>query len=511
MGLAIRFRGVTKAFAGVPALRDVTFDVRAGEIHALCGENGAGKSTLIRILGGVWPAGSYVGGLHVHGERVAFRSVSHAERAGIAVIHQELALVPAMSVAENVLLGREPTRGGIVARREMREIAAAELRGLGGGIDPSATVAELGVGRQQLVAIAKALQRDARILVLDEPTSALTDAEAGKLLDLLRTLRSRGVTIIYISHRLDEALAVADRVTVLRDGECVGTWPTEKLSAGKLVREMVGRHVTQVRRRARTSATDGRPALSVRGWGVRTRDGAVRVRDVSFEARRGQVLGVAGLMGSGRSELLLSLFGAWPGAVDGDMWLDGVEATIRRPADAVAHGLALVAEDRRGQGLVLGMSVGHNLTLAALRGLSRVGFVRRGRDATEARGLVERLAVRTPTLATPVRQLSGGNQQKVVVGKWLLTRPSVLLLDEPTRGVDVGAKAEIHALVRSLADEGAAVIMVSSEAPEIMAMSDRVLVMREGVVSTTFDDIDGLAEADIAAAAISQDQVTAAP
>ncbi|MBT3268640.1 sugar ABC transporter ATP-binding protein [Candidatus Poribacteria bacterium] len=504
MDVAIRFQSITKEFAGIPALRDVTFDVRAGEVHALCGENGAGKSTLIRLLGGAWPAGSYAGDLHVHGERAAFRSVRDAERAGIAVIHQELALVPGMSVAENLLLGREPGRRGIVDRRQMREVAAAQLDVLGGGIDPSGDVGALGVGRQQLVAIAKALVRNARILVLDEPTSALTDTGANALLDILRTLRSRGVTIIYISHRLDEVLDIADRVTVLRDGERVGTWDAEPLSAADIVREMVGRDVAPAARRVVAPASDDRPALSVRAWSVLSPDGAARVRDVSFEAHRGEVLGVAGLMGSGRSELLLSLFGAWPGTVYGDMWIDGVPAAIRRPVEAVARGMALVAEDRRRQGLILGMSVGHNLTLAALRGLSRGGFVRRGRDADEARGLVDRLAVRTPGLATPVRELSGGNQQKVAVGKWLLTRPSVLLLDEPTRGVDVGAKAEIHDLVRGLADEGAAVIMVSSEAPEIMALSDRVLVMREGAVSATFDDVDGLTEADIVAAAISQ-------
>ncbi len=498
---AVQFERVTKEFAGVAALSDVTFEVRPGEVHALCGENGAGKSTLIRVLCGAWPAGAYTGSVTVHGVPTAFRSVRDAERAGLAVIHQELALVPGMSVAENMLLGREPRRRGLVDRPAMRAAAARQLDDLSAGIDPTSRVETLGVGRRQTVAIGKALLRDARILVLDEPTSALTDSEADLLLDLLRELRGRGVTLIYISHRLHEALTLADSVTVLRDGRTVGTWAADGLSPGDLVHHMVGRSVASRRPRAAPKPRREAPALAISEWTVRERGGEVCVRDVALEVHAGEILGVAGLMGSGRSELLLSLFGAWRHGVDGELRVDGEEVTITRPADAVSRGMALVAEDRHKQGLVLDMGVGRNLTLATLRELSHWGFVSRSRDRTAASDMAQSLDVRAPSIDVPIRQLSGGNQQKVAIGKWLLTRPSVLLLDKPTRGVDVGAKAEIHDLIRGLADDGAAVIMVSSEAPEILALSDRVVVMRDGCVAARFEAAANLTEEDLLSAA----------
>jgi D-xylose transport system ATP-binding protein len=504
MDVAIRFQEVTKEFSGVRALSDVTFDVRAGEAHALCGENGAGKSTLIRLLGGVWPSGSYTGSIRLHGTVAQFRSVRDAERAGIAVIHQELALVPDMSAAENMLLGREPLRRGVVDFAAMRAAAAGAFDRLGASIDPSTPVRQLGVGGRQLVAIGAALLRDARILVLDEPTSALTESEAARLLAIVRSLRDSGVTVIYISHRLDEILAVADAVTVLRDGEHVGSWRAENVTQDGLVRAMVGRDVATTRPQSDARRIGVAPALEARSWGATTRGGARAVGDVSFEAWRGEVLGIAGLMGSGRTELLTSIFGAWQGRTEGSVLVDGRPAAIAEPRDAVDLGLALVAEDRRRQGLVLGMTVGHNLTLACLRELSRLGFISRPRDAAESTGLVERLGVRTRSIHTMVSALSGGNQQKVALGKWLPTQPSVLLLDEPTRGVDVGAKAEIHRLIRGIARDGAAVVVVSSEAQEIMTLSDRVMVMRRGTVAARFDELTGVTQDDILAAAIAE-------
>ena len=329
----------------------------------------------------------------------------------------------------------------------------------------------------------------------------LIHSTAERLLDLLRELRGRGVTLIYISHRLHEVLALADSVTVLRDGRTVGTWAADGLSPGDLVHHMVGRSVASRRPRAAPKPRRGAPALAISEWTVRERGGVVCVRDVALEVHAGEILGVAGLMGSGRSELLLSLFGAWSHGVDGELRVDGEEVTITRPAEAVSRGMALVAEDRHKQGLVLDMSVGRNLTLATLRELSHWGFVSRSRDRTAALDMAQSLDVRAPSVDVPVRQLSGGNQQKVAIGKWLLTRPSALLLDEPTRGVDVGAKAEIHDLIRRLADDGAAVIMVSSEAPEILALSDRVIVMRDGGVAARFEGAASLTDEDLLSAA----------
>lgn len=492
----LEIREITKDFPGVRALDGVSFSVERGEIHALCGENGAGKTTLIRILAGVWTHGSYAGEIRLDGVPVSFHSIRDAERAGIAVIHQEIALVPEMSVAENLFLGREPLRRCLIDRKRIEEASRRQLVALGLDANPRTPVRELGVGARQLVEIAKALIRNARLLILDEPTAALTESETRTLLDLLRHLRSQGTTILYISHKLDEVFALADRVTVLRDGKSVGTWRLDEVTRQELIRHMVGRELGQLFPRTRSVVRDETllPSLEVRRWTLLKPTGEVVLDDVSFVVRPGEIVGVAGLMGAGRSELLQSLFGAWEGTVRGTLLLDGKPTSLRDPQDALRHGIALVTEDRKRYGLHLEWSTEKNLTLPSLRRLLRRGVLLRSAERAWANEGVRAFDIRTPSLETPVRNLSGGNQQKVILGKWLLRSPRVLLLDEPTRGIDVGAKAEIHRLMDRLAQEGTAILMVSSEWPEVLGMSDRILVLRRGRLVKTFDDLNGVTQ-----------------
>jgi D-xylose transport system ATP-binding protein len=498
----LAIRSLTKDFPGVRALEDVTLEVRPGEIHALCGENGAGKSTLIRVLAGVWPHGSYTGEVRLRGLSVAFRGVRDAQQAGITVIHQELALVPQMSVADNLFLGREPMRHGVLDRRRLHADAAAQLAALGLDVDTHTLVGELGVGARQLVEIAKALLRRADILVLDEPTAALTDSETNTLHRILQSLRAQGVTMVYISHKLDEVFRVADRVTVLRDGRAIGTWDVRDLTPDELISHMVGRELSALFPHSRPDVrTPEPPLLEVRDWSVLRPHGRPLLDRITFDVRAGEILGVAGLMGAGRTELLMSLVGAWPQRATGSLLLAGRPVHVGSPRDAVRHGIALLTEDRKRYGLVMEMDVAENLTLAALRSLSPTGVTDRRAQLLRAAEQVRALDIRTPTLHTRVQTLSGGNQQKTVLGKWLLTRPLVLLLDEPTRGIDVAAKAEMHGLMDRLAGEGAAIVMVSSELPEILGMSDRVLVLHEGRVAGRFEDMRGVTQADVMACA----------
>ncbi|PFG39604.1 ribose transport system ATP-binding protein [Georgenia soli] len=465
----LRVENLVKEFPGVVALGGVSFDLHAGEVHVLLGENGAGKSTLIKCLAGVYqPDG---GTIVVDGERVHISSAAHAEQLGIATIHQEFNIVPQLSVAENVLLGRPPRRFGMVDRRRMHTLARAALDRVGLDVDLRRPVSTLGVARQQLVEIAKALSLDARVLILDEPTAALTDAEVDRLLELMAELRDKGVGMVFISHHLEEIQRIGDRVTVLRDGQSVGTVPATT-GTDELVRMMVGRSIEA--QYPRQQPPVGEELLRVENL---TSKG--HFEDVSLSVRAGEVVGLAGLVGAGRTEVLRAIFGA--DAYDsGTVTVRGRTVPGHDVHAAIGAGLGLVPEDRKAQGLVLGASVEENLGLAILRSATRAGLVDRARLRDQARTSVKNLRIRTPSTRATVKNLSGGNQQKVVMGKWLAADPAVLLLDEPTRGVDVGAKVEIYQLVNELTASGRGVLLVSSELPEVLGMCDRILVMAQG-------------------------------
>ena len=477
---------ISKSYPGVRALDAVGFDVRAGEVHALVGENGAGKSTLLKILGGVVPWPHYEGDIRVDGAVHRFAGVRDAEAAGIAVVHQELSLVGPLTAAENIVLGHEPRRWGVVDRESMRARVVALLESLHVTIDPDTPVERLGVGHQQFVEIAKALGRDARVLVLDEPTAALTEADADVLLERLDRLRARGLAIVYVSHRLGEVLRVADRVTVLRDGRSVATGPASSFDERSLVAAMVGRTVETLFPPA--GRMPGAPALAVRGLSVDdpSMPGRRLLEDVSFEVRACEVLGIAGLMGAGRTTLLSSLFGAPPGRMTGDLRVAGTTVRIGSPREAIRHGLAFLTEDRKRLGLLADEPISANVTLASLRAFARGSILRPAEERAAASRAMSDLGIRAASPDVPVSTLSGGNQQKTLVGRWLLTRPRVLLLDEPTRGVDVGAREEIYAVIDRLARGGLAVIVVSSDLTEVLGLADRVLVLRQGRVAAEF-------------------------
>ena len=523
MNPILQARHLTKRFPGVTALRDVAFDLQPGEVHAVCGENGAGKSTLIKLLAGIHPHGSYEGELRVGGRVAAFRSVREAEAAGIAVITQEFALVEELSVAENLFLGRPPRRGLRVDWPELHRRAASLLKGFGLDLPPQTPVHALGIGQKQLVEIARAVDKQSRVLVLDEPTAALPASEVGVLLDHLRRLRAGGTSCIYISHKLDEVMAIADRITVLRDGATVATRDRAATTIPEIIRHMVGREISDLYPRRRDAApagsdlpphprpehpparleTGGRePLLEVRGLAVaRTRGGPAFLQDLSFAVHPGEVLGFGGLMGAGRTELLLHLFGAWGHRLRGEVVLRGAPSPAPTPRRSIERGLVLASEDRRRHGLVLGQSVGFNLSLSSLGQFTRApGRLDRPAEHRRNQALFDSLRIKAPGQQTPVGGLSGGNQQKVVLGKALMTEPAVVLLDEPTRGIDVGAKLEVYALVNRLTAEGRAVILVSSELPELMGMSDRIIMIAAGRIGGEFERGDFSQEALLAAA-----------
>jgi ABC-type sugar transport system ATPase subunit len=477
---------IGKTFPGVRALDGVTFDLYAGEIHALVGENGAGKSTLMKVLGGVYPYPQYEGEVRINGQVRRFSNVREAEEAGIAVIYQELSLVKEMTIGENIFLGREPCRFGVIQWENLYSRAAKLLDDLNLKLDPRTPVAHLGIGQQQLVEIAKALSQEARILVLDEPTAALTDTEIATLFAILNRLRERGVGMVYISHKLDEVFRISDRITVLRDGRTVGTESTSQLDVARVIARMVGREVGDIFPQA--DHPHGDVVFEVRKMTVEDPNikGKLLVDHVSFEVRRGEVLGIAGLMGAGRSDLLMAIFGAHAGRSTGEIFVEGKRAYIARPSDAIRHGIGFVTEDRKRFGLILDQTILNNMTIAGLSKLSGRFFTDTDAEMTIGERSMKELRVKAPSILTVTGTLSGGNQQKVVLAKWLLTNPRVLFLDEPTRGIDVGAKQEIYAQINRLAREGMALVLVSSELPEVLGLSDRVLVLHEGRITGEF-------------------------
>ena len=496
---ALATRDLVKRFSGVTALAGVSFELLPGEVHALCGENGAGKSTLIKLLSGIHAYGSYEGTLLAGGQEVRFRSTRDAEAAGIAVIYQELALVPEMTVAENLFLGRMPTRHGLVDWDAVYSNAARVLKAANIALDPTALVQHLGVAERQLVEIAKALSKDPKVLILDEPTAALSDDEVRRLLEVISDLKQRGIAAIYISHKFEEVFAIADRITVLRDGKSIITLKTADTTPEALIQHLVGRPIGELFPRRTAPAKE--VLLAVSELSVAPRAAApARLQRLSFEVRAGEVLGIGGLMGAGRSELLLHLFGAYGVRLSGSVRLGGAELDAPSPDRALAAGLALVSEDRKRYGLFLDAAIGFNLSLSSLNRLGRYGFVRGSEEVSRSQRLFASLRVKAPSLETVVRTLSGGNQQKVVLGKALLTEPRVLLLDEPTRGIDVGAKLEVYELINRLCEEGKAIVLVSSELPELLGMSDRIVMLAEGRLGGTFSRAEATPERLLAAA-----------
>jgi len=477
--IILDFQNVTKTFPGVTALSDVSFQIRRGEIHGLCGENGAGKSTLMKILSGVYPYGTYEGSVIYNGQELKLqnRAIHQATEEGIAIVYQELTLVPSMTVGENIFLGREPVERGSIVWDKLYANTQTILTHYHLDVRPQDVIKNLGVGKMQMTEIAKALSEDAKVLILDEPTSALSEAEIGKLMDILRTLKEHGVTCIYITHKINEFFRIADQITVLRDGKVVTTQPASALTPEKLVRYMVGREMTE--RFPKGNRQPGEVILEVTDLHAERAEREV-LRGVSFDLRRGEILGIAGLMGSGRTELVMTIFGEFAKITHGTLKLDGREIKIIDSHSAMEHGISLVPEDRKRHGLVLMQSILKNISLPNLDRFA--GFMRIDQNAevVESLRIAKELAIKAPNLFIPAESLSGGNQQKVVISKWLLSSPKVLIMDDPTRGVDVGAKYEIYKLMNDLAEQGIAIIMISSELEEVLGMSDRVMVMWQG-------------------------------
>ncbi|MEV6343191.1 multiple monosaccharide ABC transporter ATP-binding protein [Actinoplanes sp. NPDC051851] len=482
----LEMRSITKRFPGVTALADVSLTVRDGEIHAICGENGAGKSTLMKVLSGVHPHGSYEGSIVYRGEETRFADIRASEHAGIVIIHQELALVPGMSITENIFLGNEPRRFGRIDWRTANSRALRLLERVGLREDPDTLVKDIGVGKQQLVEIAKAFAKDVKLLILDEPTAALNETDSRHLLDLLRGFKERGITSIMISHKLNEIEAIADAITILRDGRTIETIDVaaEGADEDRIVRGMVGRDLGS--RFPEREPSIGEVFFEVRDWTVRHPISAERLvcKGSSFTVRRGEIVGFAGLMGAGRTELAMSLFGHSYGInLGGKIFKDGREVQLRTVAEAIAHGLAYVSEDRKAVGLNLLDDVKTSVVAAKLSKIVKRGVIDEAAEYREAERYRTELRIKTPTVDEGVSRLSGGNQQKVVLAKWMFTDPDLLILDEPTRGIDVGAKFEIYGIIQRLAAQGRGVIVISSELPELIGLCDRIYTVFEGTVT----------------------------
>jgi len=473
MPYILKMSNISKRFPGVIALKNVSLNVKRGEILALVGENGAGKSTLIKILAGVYSKDA--GDIIFDGQRVEILSPHHSHQLGISVIFQELNMFPNLSVAENIFAGREKSQGGFINYFQTNHQAWSLMQRVGLNCDPETLVCNLPVSQRQMVEVAKALSLQAKLIIMDEPTSSLTERETQLLFKIIKNLKAAGVSVIFITHRLDEIFEVADRVHVLRDGVNAGVIERPDLTEEKMIQLMVGRELKNIF--PKTDAKIGEEILKVKNLTTPS-----VLKNISFELKKGEILGVAGLVGAGRTELMRAIFGLDPFS-RGEIHINGRPVRISSPEDAIKEGIAFVTEDRRLQGLILGMSVRENGSLVALNQLHRAGFIKFGTEDSLVREYLQKLRIKTPSVETKVSTLSGGNQQKVVLTKWLAIKPQILILDEPTRGIDVGAKAEIHRIISDLAGQGVGVIMISSELPEILGMSDRILVMHEGRIT----------------------------
>lgn len=490
---------ITKTFPGVKALSEVSFDLQKGEVHALCGENGAGKSTLIKTLSGIWASGTYEGSFFVDGKEARFQGINDAEKAGIAVIYQELALVNDMTVAENIYLGHEPSKGGLIDWNRMYKDAADLLRHFKIDIDPTLRVGDLGIGKQQLVEIVKALRKESHILILDEPTAALTEQEVDILIGMLRDLKTKGIACIYISHKLDEVFSISDRITVLRDGKTIQTLDTKDTDQSEVIKAMVGREIEDLF--PRRPGQFGESLLEVKNLSVKAPEDSIDLKEISFSVRKGEVLGLGGLMGAGRTEVLMHIMGAYGTRESGSIEMYGKPYAGKDPKAAIDAGMVLVSEDRKRFGLVIEQSNNFNFSLSSLDSICRFfGKVDVNKEFLKNEVMSRQLRVKAPSLEVVTGTLSGGNQQKVVLGKALLSEPDVIFLDEPTRGIDVGAKLEVYELINRLTDEGKAVVIVSSELPELMGMSDRIIMLSEGRIGGEFSKEQFNQEALISAA-----------
>ncbi|MFE9501464.1 multiple monosaccharide ABC transporter ATP-binding protein [Streptomyces anthocyanicus] len=501
-GPVLEMRSIVKTFPGVKALSDVTLTVRQGEVHAICGENGAGKSTLMKVLSGVHPHGSYEGDVLFEGETCRFKDIRASEQHGIVIIHQELALVPYLSIAENIFLGNEHAKHGLINWNDTLRHATELLRRVGLDEHPETRVADIGVGKQQLVEIAKALSKKVKLLILDEPTAALNDEDSGKLLDLILQLKEQGITSIIISHKLNEIRRVADSVTIIRDGRSIETLDVKaaETTEDRIISGMVGRDLeNRFPERTPHQPEEGTaPALEIRNWTVHHPIDQQRkvVDDVSIEVRRGEIVGIAGLMGAGRTELAMSVFGRTYGwHAGGTVLRDGHEIRTKTVPEAVGHGIAYVTEDRKHYGLNLIDTINRNISLTALGKVSKRGVVDEHGERQVAEDYRKSMNIKAPTVFEPVGKLSGGNQQKVVLSKWIFAGPEVLILDEPTRGIDVGAKYEIYTVIDRLAAEGKAVVFISSELPELLGMCDRIYTMAAGRLTGEFSRAEASQEA----------------
>lgn len=492
MEYVLEMSDIVKEFYGVRVLERVQFQLRAGEIHALCGENGAGKSTLMKILSGAYPCGQYEGDILMEGIRCQFRNTRESAAAGIEIIYQELEVAPNLTVAENIFLGHEPRRSGLIDYEKMTMDSSDILKRLNIDINPNEKVEELGVGMRQMVVIAKSLLKNPKVLIMDEPSAALTKHEVESMLKIVRQLTEEGVAIVYISHRLEEVMQIADRITVLRDGHTVCTEERKNMDVDTLIRYMVGRELKDQFVRNNRNCSSGEILLKVNQLSAEDEtNGKAIVRNISFNVYKGEILGIAGLMGAGRTETVLAMMGALPRAkVTGEMMLEGRPLTIKSPEEAIRAGLFLVVEDRKEKGLVLGMDIKNNVILSSLKQTCHFGVINQNEAIKQTGKYIDELRIKAHSMEMFTASLSGGNQQKVVLAKALMTQPKVLILDEPTRGVDVGAKHEIYQIMDRLCAQGIGIIMISSELPEILAMADRILVMNQGRISGEIDNTD---------------------